>query len=207
MLDVLVKGDEGAEDGALGLVIQACAACHLGMGLLLRVTNNQEGYSMFRRFTKKRVVVALSVVAALAVAGGAIAYFTSSGSGTGHGTVGSSTPFTVAVNDATGGPLLPGSGTETLAYTITNPSGGTQNLAHTAVAVHADANQDITDHGTSVAGCKAAWFSATDNAPTYGPIAGGAHVSGSVTLTMPDNTTDNQDPCQGSHPDIAVNAS
>ncbi len=162
---------------------------------------------MLRRFTKKRTFVALGAVAALAIAGAAYAYFSSSGSGTGHGTVGSSTAFAVSVNDATGGPLLPGSGSESLAYTITNGSSGTQNLSATAVAVHADTNGYITDHGTSVTGCKASWFSASDNPPTYGPLAGGAHVNGSVTLTMPDNTTDNQDSCQGTHPDVTVNAS
>src|SRR5947209_15645250 len=101
---------------------------------------------MFRRFTRKRALVALAAVAALAIAGAAFAYFTSSGSGTGHGTVGSSTQFAVTVNDATGGPLLPGAGTESLAYTITNPSSGTQKLSATSAAVNADSNGYITDH-------------------------------------------------------------
>jgi hypothetical protein len=75
---------------------------------------------MLRRVTKKRTLAALSVVAVLVGAGAAIAYFTSSGSGTGQASVGSSTAFTVNVAAATGGPLYPGSGSENLSYTVHN---------------------------------------------------------------------------------------
>jgi hypothetical protein len=162
---------------------------------------------MLRRFTKKRTLAALTVVAVLAAAGAAFAYFTSTGSGTGSATIGSATAFNVTVNNPTGGPLYPGSGSESLSYTIKNAGSGTQNLSATSVAVTADTNGDVKHNGASVAGCKASWFSAVDNAPAYGPLAGGASVNGSVTVTMPDNTTDNQDACQSASPDVAVNAS
>lgn len=160
---------------------------------------------MFRRFRRKRVVVALSAVAVLALAAGAYAYFSSSGSGGGQATVGSSSPFNVTVAAPTGGPLYPGSGTENLSYTIKNPSAGTQNLSTTSASV-ASLNGDITHGGTELVGCKSSWFSATNNAPAYGPLAGGASATGSVDVTMPNNTTDNQDKCQGAQPDINVSA-
>jgi hypothetical protein len=162
---------------------------------------------MLRRFTKKRMLAALSVVAVLVGAGAAVAYFTSSGSGTGQASVGSSTAFTVNVAAATGGPLYPGSGTETLSYTVHNGSSGNQNLSSTSAAVAADSSGNITDHGTSVAGCQAAWFTATNHAPTLPQnLAGGADSSaGSVDVTMQDSGT-NQDACQGAHPDITVSA-
>ena len=63
-----------------------------------------------RRFTKTRVIAALSVIGVLALAGGAFAYFTSTGTGTGNATVGSSSTYTVTVGAPTGGSLYPGSG-------------------------------------------------------------------------------------------------
>ena len=56
----------------------------------------------------------------LGVAGGALAYFTSTGSGTGNATVGTATAWTVSVDCTTGGLLTPGVGTDTVAYTVTN---------------------------------------------------------------------------------------
>ena len=160
---------------------------------------------MLRRILKKRVMVAFTVVAVLAVAGAAVAYFTSTGSGTGSASVGSSTAFTVAVSPATGGPLYPGSGTESLAYTITNPGTANQNLSATTATV-ASSGANITSGGVAVPGCLAADFTATNVPPTYGNMAGGTSKSGSVTVTMT-NTTANQDPCQGKTPDITVSAS
>jgi hypothetical protein len=178
------------------------------MELLLRVINNRRDYSMFRRFTKKRFVVALSVVAALAIAGAAIAYFSSSGSGTGNATVGSSSAFTINAGAATG-TMYPGSGTSTFTYTVHNPSSGKQNLSSTSAAVAHDASGNIKDHGTAVAGCLAADFTAANTAPTPLPqnLAGGADSSaGSVDVTMTDSGS-NQDACQGHTPDITVSAS
>jgi archaellum component FlaG (FlaF/FlaG flagellin family) len=159
---------------------------------------------MFRRFTRKRAVVALGVVAALAITGAAIAYFTSSGSGSGQASVGTASAFSVTVSAPTGGPLLPGSGAENLAYTVKNTGSGTQNLSTSSAKVAQDTNGDITASGASVAGCKASWFTPLNNAPTYGPLAGSASAHGSVDVTMPDNSTDNQDPCQSAQPDITV---
>ena len=83
---------------------------------------------MFRRFAKKRVVVALAAVAALSLAAGAFAYFTSTGSGTGNASVGSSSNYSVTVDAATGGALLPGSGTDTINYHVKNTSSGQQQV-------------------------------------------------------------------------------
>jgi hypothetical protein len=163
---------------------------------------------MLRRFINKRVVGALTVVAVLAVAGAAFAYFSSSGSGTGSATVGSSTAFTVAVSPATGGPLYPGSGSQTLSYTVTNPGAGSQNLgATTATVVSSGGN--IVHGSTVVTGCLASWFTATNTAPPPLPqtLAGGAtSTAGSVAVTMA-NAAVSQDACQGTTPDITVSAS
>jgi hypothetical protein len=161
---------------------------------------------MSKLFTKGRLV-ALGVVAVLAVTGAAYAYFTSTGSGTGNATVGASTAFTVAVAAPTGGLLYPGSGTDTLSYTVHNPSAGAQNLSGTT-AVVASSGGNITQSGTPVTGCLSSWFTATNTAPTLPQdLAGGAtSTAGSVAVTMSDSGT-NQNPCVSATPDITVSAS
>jgi hypothetical protein len=164
---------------------------------------------MKKFLSRKRNLLALVAVAVLAVAGAAFAYFSSTGSGTGSASVGSSTAFTVSVGSDSTGALYPGAGSETLSYTVTNPSSGHQNLAATSALVAQNAAGDVLDNGAAVAGCKASWFTAVNHAPTPLPqnLAGGATSSaGSVDVTMQDSGG-NQDPCQGAHPDITVSAS
>jgi hypothetical protein len=163
---------------------------------------------MFRLFRKKRVGVALGLIASLVLAAGALAYFTSSGSGTGTASVGSAGAWTVNVSPATGGPLYPGSGSESIAYTVTNSGSGHQSLAGTT-AVVASSGSNVTQGGVAVSGCLASWFTATNTAPTPLPqnLAGSATSSGgSVAVSMQDSGT-SQNPCQGVSPDITISAS
>jgi hypothetical protein len=164
---------------------------------------------MLRKFRTKGTVVVLGIVAALAVAGGAIAYFTSTGSGTGNAKVGSASNWTVAVGAYTGGPLYPGAGSENVPFTITNASSGAQELQTTTAALTKDAGGGVYDTTTQayVDGCQASWFTVTDNTPTPAvDLAGGAqYTSGNATVTMQDSQS-NQDSCQGLTPQVTVNA-
>jgi hypothetical protein len=161
---------------------------------------------MFRRITKKRVALVVAPLAALALAAGAYAYFSTSGTGTSQASVGHATNFSVSFGAASG-TMYPGTGSTAIPYTITNPSGsGVQNLSATQVAVAKDSSGNITDHGTSVAGCLQSWFTATDAPPVYGEIADGATKSGTVTVTMSDANT-SQDSCKSHSPDVVVSAS
>lgn len=166
---------------------------------------------MFRLFGKKRVGVAVGVIAslalALALAAAALAYFTSSGSGTGTATVGGAGAWTVNVASATGGPLYPGSGSQSIAYTVTNAGSGQQSLAGTASTVTSSGG-NVTQAGIAAPGCLAAWFTATNAPPTPLPqdLAGNAaSTGGSVAVTMQDSGT-NQNSCQGVSPDITISA-
>jgi hypothetical protein len=160
---------------------------------------------MFRRIRRKRSIAALSVVAVLALAGGAYAYFTSAGSGTGHALVGSPTAWTVTPAAATGGPLLPGFGTETINYTVTNASAGHQELNMTT-AVIVSSGGNVTSSGTAVPGCLAAWFTPVNTPPAAADLAGGGTATGSLTVTMTDAAV-TQNACQGVSPDITITAS
>ena len=158
---------------------------------------------MFVRL-RKRWLVAASVVASLVVAGVALAYFTSTGSGTGTASVGSPSNWTVTPATATGGPLYPGSGSESIPYTVTNPSPGQQQLANTEAFV-TSSNGNVTQGGTPVAGCLASWFTAVDSSPASLPsdLASGGTASGSVSLTMQD-VASSQNACQGVSPDVSI---
>jgi hypothetical protein len=157
------------------------------------------------KLTKKRAIATLIAIGALIVAGGAFAYFTASGSATGQAAVGSSSPWTVAFGSTTG-TMYPGAGAAVMPYTVTNASTGHQKLATTTASVNADANGNVTSNGTTVTGCQATWFTATNTAPSAADLAGGAQASGSVSVAMADAAV-NQNACQGVTPDITVSAS
>jgi hypothetical protein len=164
---------------------------------------------MFRKLTHKRSLFALAALAALTLAGAAFAYFSSTGSGTGHAQAGTSTPFAVTVAAPTGGPLYPGAGSMALSYTVNNPSTGVQQLASTTATVASGTGGVITQAGIAVPGCLAVWFSASITPPGTLPqslIGGATTTAGTVTVTMPSNTLVSQDSCQGKSPDITVSA-
>src|SRR6476469_9210679 len=71
------------------------------------------------RFTKKRTVMALSAVGVLAIAGVALAFWTTSGSGSGSATTGSDAGVTVSGDPSNG--IYPG-GSVPVTTTITNSS-------------------------------------------------------------------------------------
>ena len=156
-------------------------------------------------------IAAAVTVAALMLAAGAFAYFTSTGSGTGSATVGSPSAWTVTPATATGGPLYPGSGTVTIPYTVANASTGHQELTSVTSAV-ASSGGNVTQAGVPVTGCLATWFATTTTAPTSPgalpqDLAGGAYATGgSVAVTMTDAGV-SQNLCQGVKPDITISAS
>jgi hypothetical protein len=160
-------------------------------------------------FAKKRTML-FCALGALVLATAAYAYFTSTGNGTGSGAVGSASPWTVTPSASTGGPLLPGSGTANIAYTVTNSSPGHQRLSAMTALVASNAAGNILQNGVAVPGCLASWFTATVSQPTAptlpADLAGGASVTGgNVAVTM-QNVASSQDACQARSPDITINA-
>jgi hypothetical protein len=162
---------------------------------------------MIRRVvqTRKGRLAALGSGVALVAVVGAVAYFTNTGSGTGQATVGTSTPWGVTFG-ATTGTMLPGSGTSTVNYTVTNNGTGNQQLTTTTATVVSDGTGNVTSSGTAVPGCLASWFSAANSPPAAVTLPPGGSATGSAAITMVESGT-NQDPCQGVTPDILVSAS
>lgn len=172
-----------------------------------------------RRFTKKRSVAALCLIALLAVAGGAYAYFTNTGgTATGSGSVGQSSAWTVTATPFTGGPLYPGSGSETGTTTVTNASNGNQKLSTITATIAAPTN---TGSNGSLPACTTADFSLSDPSSNWTVATGGQSATYTVntdeagtnpgpagTVTTPSLTismldaSHNQNNCQNATPNV-----
>jgi archaellum component FlaG (FlaF/FlaG flagellin family) len=151
------------------------------------------GFSITRR------KIALGSAVAVMAAGGAVAYayFTSTGSGNGSASVGSAASWAVTVSHDSSAALFPGSGSETLTYTIKNVGGGNQELNAVSISV-ADAG-----------GCLGSWFTATDNGGDHAvpsTMAPGAVDTGTLRISLNETNSD-QDACQGISPQVTVSAS
>ncbi len=142
---------------------------------------------------KKRLVALVAVTAAVAIGSGvAYAYWTAGGTGVGSATTGQSTDFVVASTDPVGDPLVPGGGSQTVTFTVTNPAAGPQTLSNVTVSVaHADGTT-----WNDVAGCSSLDYAVAAPTITTGPIASGANVEGTVQISM-NNLPTNQNTCKG----------
>jgi hypothetical protein len=104
---------------------------------------------MLNRFARKRTLIA-GAAAVLLTAGAALAYFSTTGSGTGTATVGTSSSLTL--HGTVGTTLYPGvSGT--VSFTVDNPSSGHQQLGTIHLAsVKACVGAGSSWNGTSCSG-------------------------------------------------------
>jgi hypothetical protein len=141
---------------------------------------------------RKRALTALGCTVALAATGAAIAYFTSSGSGTGSASVGSSSPVTLHATISSN--LYPGSSSP-VTFTVDNPSSGSQRVGTITLS------SISVDSGHS--GCSATISGGNPDfsmpAVTVNKVFGsgnGQSVTPGGTLTM-NETGVNQDACQG----------
>ena len=107
---------------------------------------------MRKHFTKKRIVILALLLIALSAVGGAIAYWTAGGSGTGTGTAG--TTSTLTANQTTVLTLMyPGDTAQTISGNFNNPNAGkiwvstvTASIASVTMAVgHSPGTCDATD--------------------------------------------------------------
>jgi hypothetical protein len=142
--------------------------------------------------TKRRAFFALTAALVVAIAGGAYAYFTTSGTGTGTASVGANSAVTLHATVT--GSLYPGTSSP-VAFTVDNPSSGKQRIGTislstiTVDALHSECSTVITGGNpdfTMPAVAVNATF-ANGNALAVIPLG---------TLTM-NETGVNQDKCQG----------
>lgn len=159
--------------------------------------------------TRRRIAIVVGASAIVLVGGGAaFAYFTASGSGTGSATVGSTGAWAVSEAGTSGGPIYPGSGSEVITFNVQNTGTGDQQYASASPLVNADGGGNIQtgNSNTSVTGCSASWFTAsvTSDPSLTKNVAGGATVQVQVTVTMPSDSANNQDNCEGQSPNVTL---
>ena len=155
------------------------------------------------RSKRKRAVV-FGLVAALVVAGAAIAFWTSTGTGAGTAAVGTDSGLPISAVTF-GNTLYPG-GKSPVSFTITNSSA---NSAITVAQVAADTSFGATGVTGLPGGCLAADFTF----PTY-TVNQSIPAGGTLNLTVPTagglafaNTAVNQDACKGASPVLHLKAS
>jgi hypothetical protein len=151
---------------------------------------------VFRKVMRKKRLSVLGVVAILAVAGVAVAYWTTSGSGSGSGTVASSNGSLVLHGSIAPG-LTPG-GSESVSYTADNSNTSSLQVGtvHAVVSI---------DEAHATAGCKASDFSVADTAEgqTIAASTSGVALAHGGTITMKD-TAESQDGCKGAEISLAL---
>lgn len=147
---------------------------------------------MGRFVRRKGMLISIGIIAGLAVAGMAVAYFTSLGSGTGTAAVGSSS--NVTLHGAVASALAPGA-SSTVTFTVDNSSSGAElvkaiHLASIAPdAGHSSCSAVITGGNPD--------FTLPDVVANQSISPGnGQAVTATGTLTMRD-TGVSQDACQG----------
>jgi hypothetical protein len=135
---------------------------------------------MRRVLRKKRVRAGLGLVFALVFAAGAVAYFTTTGSGTGSATVGSSSGLTLHPS-LSGGSLYPGT-SNTVNFTVDNGSAGHQLLN----VIHLNYIKACTGAGSSWNGTSCS-NSGTEQT-TCESVETGASDTTTANFWMPDVT-------------------
>lgn len=161
----------------------------------------------------KRGRVALGIVAALATAGGALAYFTASGSGTGAATVGDGSALIIHGTSASA--LYPGT-SSTVSFTVDNPSPGHQQVGtlHLATVKACPTGDSWTgsacsNSGAEITACETVETGASDTntanfwmpdvvANQQVPNGSGQAITATGTLTMNDLSSP-QNSCQNAN--------
>ena len=147
--------------------------------------------------TKRGVAISAAVTTMLAASIGAYAYFTTTGAGSGSGTVGSSKALVIhqagiTYSNAPENTLMPGT-SATVTFTVDNPSSANQQLGTISVSsITTDAGHPGCDTATNPT-----WFSTTTDAVDHDYAPGpGQAVTGSITVTFNDLNV-SQDACKG----------
>lgn len=152
---------------------------------------------------KKRVRVALVGLGALVFAGGAVAYFTASGSGTGNAQVGTNSAMTISATITPGaGGLVPGGAPASVAFNVNNPSSGNQNVATvtlTGVQAYSDSAHTVSiPVGTGPTQCDTSQFSMAPVTENQDVPNGSTALTNPGSLVFHDSGTD-QDGCKGAY--------
>ena len=151
---------------------------------------------MFSKFMTKKRALVLGAVAILALAGIAVAYWTTTGAGEGSGSVAASNG-TLALHGTITNQLAPG-GSSPVSFTADNSNSSSLQVGtvHAVVSI---------DEAHAEAGCKASDFTIDDTVENQRIAAHGSNVAlaNEGTISMAD-TAANQDACKGATISLAL---
>jgi hypothetical protein len=156
---------------------------------------------MLSALKTKRVRAGLALLVLLGFAGAAVAYFTTSGSGTGSAQVGtnSALAITATITPGSGG-LVPGGAPADVAFSVNNPGGnqyvGTVSLA--SVTAYSDAGHTTNITGTGAGKCDTSQFSMPAVTENQDVPSGTSSLTNHGSLSFADSTS-NQDGCKGAY--------
>jgi len=156
----------------------------------------------FLRTRRQKILAAGGTIAGLIAVVAAVAYYTTTGSGSGSATVGTSHALTITQTGSVSN-LAPSAAAQSVHYTINNPAGnGNQNLGKVSVT-------GITVTPTSGNTCTSSNFQVTTAGSAVGTVNDGATFTSSSstepTVQMID-TGLNQDGCQGASLSFTLSA-
>jgi hypothetical protein len=154
------------------------------------------------KFTKRRRgFVLLGVIAAVVIAGAAIAYWTAGGTGTGTGSTSAGTSNVTVNQTKVLSAMFPGDSPQTLSGNFDNTNPGKTYIGTVTASI-----ASVTKGGSPAAGCTSADFDLQNAAMTVNAeIAQGTSVGSwsGATIQFKNDPTANQDACKG----VTVNLS
>jgi hypothetical protein len=157
------------------------------------------GRTRGERSTRGRLIAVLAVLAVLAVGGAAWAYFTSSGSGSGHASTGTMSTVTLSATAGNAStPLYPG-GTGDVSLEVNNPNAYAVTLVSVAIKVGGSITSDSGHLGCTTTGVT---FTNQSGLTTTIPASATndqIHLSGAVSMS-----TSSLSSCQGATFSIPV---
>jgi len=158
------------------------------------------------KFTKRRGFVVLGVIAAVVVAGAAIAYWTAGGSGSGTASTSNGTGSLTVNQTGSLTAMYPGDSPQTLSGDFDNPTGNLVHVATVSVSISSV---------TKAVGAPAGTCDASDYSLTGSPMTVNAEVPAGVaqgswtgaTIQFNDKSAVNQDACKGATVNLSYTAS
>ena len=157
------------------------------------------------KFTKRRGFVLLGVIAAVVIAGAAIAYWTAGGSGSGTAATSNGTGSLTVNQTGSLTAMYPGDSPQTLSGDFDNPTGNLVHVATVSVSI-----SSVTKAGNPVVGCDATDYTIvgspmTVNAEVPAGVAKGSWTG--ATIQFNDKSAVNQDACKGATVNLSYSAS
>ncbi len=157
---------------------------------------------MLSALKTKRGRVGLGLLVLLAFSGAAVAYFTTTGSGTGNAQVGTSSALTITptITPPSGG-LVPGGTAASVAFSVNNPSSGNQyvsTVSLSGVQAYSDSGHTTNITGNGAGQCDTTKFSMTPVTENQNVPSGNTALASNGSLVFADSGT-NQNACKSAY--------